>query len=533
MISKRKKSIILLALIIITFIILAGISIAILAGKNGILNKVSIAKEKHQESDVQDNIESTYVINSVNENNMKVTITLISNTEIETINTPDGNAIYANRNKIAIDFEAILGKNYTFKIKLKDDEELKECVLKADTNSKPIISENINDSYPKLTQYGVKLNKKIDIDYGDGTNNYYSLDGGKTWNVYNGTIIVNEKGTILAKTLIDNEITKVEIKNYTINLAKDALGIEAYTGGDSSYVQTGEYKYMDIESELIGKKLYAKVGSSRTKSYITFFNKDNTEIKTETIENTTDSHFGVEYFKEVKYTIPEGTTRIGYKGRENNEYWGYYWAVIADIGYDNSPDKDIENIYPIMKLSSSCQKGYQKVTFNYSGISIEKLYSFDGETWNKYDEPVSVDYGRVVYAKGIDKNENETRITTHKAEAPNDMLPEAAFDGRDDTYVETGEYKYISINSELIGKKLYAKVGSSRTKSYIIFLSKDNAEIKTETIENTTDNTFGLEYFKEVKYTIPEGTTKIGYKGSENESGYYWAALSEIGVRDE
>ena len=258
MISKRKKSIILLALIIITFIILAGISIAILAGKNGILNKVSIAKEKHQESDVQDNIESTYVINSVNENNMKVTITLISNTEIETINTPDGNAIYANRNKIAIDFEAILGKNYTFKIKLKDDEELKECVLKADTNSKPIISENINDSYPKLTQYGVKLNKKIDIDYGDGTNNYYSLDGGKTWNVYNGTIIVNEKGTILAKTLIDNEITKVEIKNYTINLAKDALGIEAYTGGDSSYVQTGEYKYMDIESELIGKKLYAK-----------------------------------------------------------------------------------------------------------------------------------------------------------------------------------------------------------------------------------------------------------------------------------
>ena len=164
MISKRKKSIILLALIIITFIILAGISIAILAGKNGILNKVSIAKEKHQESDVQDNIESTYVINSVNENNMKVTITLISNTEIETINTPDGNAIYANRNKIAIDFEAILGKNYTFKIKLKDDEELKECVLKADTNSKPIISENINDSYPKLTQYGVKLNKKIDGD---------------------------------------------------------------------------------------------------------------------------------------------------------------------------------------------------------------------------------------------------------------------------------------------------------------------------------------------------------------------------------
>ena len=118
-------------------------------------------------------------------------------------------------------------------------------------------------------------------------------------------------------------------------------------------------------------------------------------------------------------------------------------------------------------------------------------------------------------------------------EEPNDMLPEAAFDGRDDTYVETGEYKYISINSELIGKKLYAKVGSSRTKSYIIFLSKDNAEIKTETIENTTDNSFGLKYFKEIKYTIPEGTTKIGYKGRKNESGYYWAALSEIGVRDE
>ena len=33
-----------------------------------------------------------------------------------------------------------------------------------------------------------------------------------------------------------------------------------------------------------------------------------------------------------------------------------------------------------------------------------------------------------------------------------------------------------------------------------------------------TSEWVGLKYFKEIKYTIPEGTTKIGYKGRKNES---------------
>ncbi len=68
------------------------------------------------------------------------------------------------------------------------------------TLTKPII--NI-DAKPILYSSGVKVNTKIDIVYDktEGVQNYYSLDGGINWNLYNGIIQT------------DNDINEVKAKS--------------------------------------------------------------------------------------------------------------------------------------------------------------------------------------------------------------------------------------------------------------------------------------------------------------------------------
>ena len=269
------------------------------------------------------NIESTYVINSVNGNNMKVTITISSSTEIETINTPDGNVLPVNDNKTSTDFDVISGQNYTFKIKLKGVQELKEYILKADTNAKPEISENTTNNYPELTRYGVELNKRIDIDYGEGTNNYYSLDDGKTWNAYTGSIKVKNDGKVVAKTIIENEITKVESKNYTMNLASDALGANAYDGDESTceqynYVSSAQnkyQKYMLIDETVQGSKINIKCSFAwNIDAYVYFYNSAGTNIGTKQLYDYCDYSFELGYIKSFdgirEIEIPNGAVKM-------------------------------------------------------------------------------------------------------------------------------------------------------------------------------------------------------------------------------
>ncbi len=257
-----KKSIkyIILILLVITLIILlilTDITIKNVIEKSGLLSKALNEQEQEIQEQEQEehNIETIYVVNSTSGNDINVTIKIESNDEIEQVQTPNGNILNTNKNKLAIDYNVVSGTDYTFKIKRKSDNETEDYVLKANINAKPIINENKSSLYPILTPDGVELNKEVNIDYGEETNNYYSLNNGVTWNVYTETIKVKNSGKVLAKTIKDHEITKMEFKNITLNLASDALGPAAYDGNDRTLYCELLKPRINIAPDMIGKNV--------------------------------------------------------------------------------------------------------------------------------------------------------------------------------------------------------------------------------------------------------------------------------------
>ena len=181
---------------------------------------------------------TTYRLNSVNENIMNVTINIKNEIGIQKVIKPDNTEItpVASKEQIAIDYNVENGKEYKFKVKLVGSNEEKEYILKANSNAKPEIKQNDSNTYPLITEYGIEINKTINIDYGENTNNYYSLDNGNSWIKYTGNDInIKKEGYILAKSVIEGEITKEAEENITMQLADDAIGLGAYDNNDDEY----------------------------------------------------------------------------------------------------------------------------------------------------------------------------------------------------------------------------------------------------------------------------------------------------------
>ena len=620
---KKIKGITLIALVItiVVLLILAGVSIAMLTGKNGILNKASTAKEKYNENAAREkvqliisevimeqtqngkkatiddlyayilnndefqmkkeseksaiigtdgyafrinekleivetvsisllsNIESTYVINSVNGNNMKVTITISSNTEIETISTPDGNVIYANSNKMATDFDVISGQNYTFKIKLKGVQELKEYILKADTNAKPEVSENTTNNYPELTRYGVELNKRIDIDYGEGTNNYYSLDDGKTWNAYTGSIKVKNDGKVVAKTIIENEITKVESKNYTMNLANDALGANAYDGNESTceqynYVSGTQYKYqkyMLIDEAVQNSKINIKCSFAwNIPTYVYFYNTEGEKVGTKLLYDYNESSFELGYIQSFdgirEVEIPDGAVKmeINVSGLSLNAK-----SSIYEVSIVNQPKLNITENYAKMTVNGF-DNPYTEVSIDYYETSVQKKYRIGTEgEWKDYTEGknIRLELGETIQAKGIDKNGNETKISSTQAKLKDDAIGIKAYDGNESTceqynYVSGTQYKYqkyMLIDETMQNSKINIKCSFAwNIPTYVYFYNTEGEKVGTKLLYDYNESSFELGYIQSFdgirEVEIPDGAVKMEI----NVSGLSLNATSNI-----
>ena len=620
---KKIKGITLIALVItiVVLLILAGVSIAMLTGKNGILNKASTAKEKYNENAAREkvqliisevimeqtqngkkatiddlyayilnndefqmkkeseksaiigtdgyafrinekleivetvsisllsNIESTYIINSVNGNNMKVTITISSNTEIETINTPDGNVIYANSNKMATVFDVISGQNYTFKIKLKGVQELKEYILKADTNAKPEISENTTNNYPELTRYGVELNKRIDIDYGEGKNNYYSLDDGKTWNSYTGSIKVKNDGKVIAKTIMENEITKVESKDYTMNLASDALGANAYDGNESTceqynYVsgtQNKYQKYMLIEEAVQNSKINIKCSFVwNIPTYVYFYNTEGEKVGTKQLYAYCKSDFELGYMKSFngvrEVEVPNGAVKmeINVSGLSLDAK-----SSIYEVSIVNQPKLNITENYAKMTVNGF-ENPYTEVSIDYYETSVQKKYRIGTEgEWKDYTEGknIRLELGETIQAKGIDKNGNETKISSTQAKLKDDAIGINAYDGNEST---CEQYNYVSGTQNKYQKYMLIEEAVQNSKinikcsfvwnipTYVYFYNTEGEKVGTKQLYAYCKSDFELGYMKSFngvrEVEVPNGAVKMEI----NVSGLSLNATSNI-----
>ena len=118
-----------------------------------------------------------------------------------------------------------------------------------------------------------------------------------------------------------------------------------------------------------------------------------------------------------------------------------------------------------------------------------------------------------IYAKGIYENNTETATSEYNCDFKN-YIEEYGYDNDDNTYVTADETKYISVDSNLIGKEISFKItrGSAEFDQYIYFY--DDKEELVQEYKITQTGTY--------KYTIPKQTVKIGYKGSNQNYTSGW-----------
>ena len=121
-----------------------------------------------------------------------------------------------------------------------------------DIPKSPIITAEAG--YPILTEYGVKLQDVLSIQYDDRDDitNYISMDG-KTWNVYTGVEHI-KSGTVYAKSVKKESGLNVQSSKKVVQ-PTDALGLEAYDGNESTYHKLA-FKatvYLDVDESMQGK----------------------------------------------------------------------------------------------------------------------------------------------------------------------------------------------------------------------------------------------------------------------------------------
>lgn len=560
----KSKGITLIALIItiIILVILAGVTISTLTGENGLLNRIKIAKERHNQSEAEEKLklkimelqtniiqkedrqailedlynwtnleseyydseilsiedsdnsnnklinidsyifeidenfniigiknedvtlktETTYLINSKDGDTMQITVKIKNKSGIEKVITPEGREItpQVDKTQIGIDYKIISGNDYIFKVKVSGSEEIKSYELKADTNAKPEIQQNDSYAYPLITKYGIEISKNVEIDYGDNINNYYSIDNGETWNKYDESFAIVKECNIIAKSVIEGEITREDRKEIKFNLAGNLLGPEAYDGNEDTFFETGyaQTYYMNISKETWNNPL-AFIGEGYNGIWF--------------LDSSGKTLYFTDYFstKDNTFNIPENTTQI--KIYSN-------WSKIYRIGIKNEPTLNVTQRYPDLAIEVKQKtKSYNLASIEYFSTSVKKLYKIDDDEWKIYNgETIKLEVGKTIYAKGIDKFNNETQTSTYTSKINDNTVDFNAYDGNNDTFFQAKDTQtlYMDVGDGIWNKKL---VYNSDGYHQIWFLNS-NGEILYYPGDFSTPSHI---------FTIPENCTKI------------------------
>ncbi|MDD2447951.1 MAG: hypothetical protein PHY91_09815, partial [Tissierellia bacterium] len=309
--------------------------------------------------------------------------------------------------------------------------EKKIVSLDLDKPALPII--NSNSTYATLYEYGVNIDARTAITYASRTDidNYYSIDAGLTWLPYTGEFEM-ASGTVIAKSV--KKTTGLEsILSVSISMPADAIRPEAYDNNDTTFSGIG---WIRIDSSMVGKKAFMHIYYANADFYA--------EDKTTLIQRVRlDGNYN------TTVTIPENTrwmktsSTAGGGGR------------LYEIYPSNEPTFTAVNKYILLHIDESKieKQPYQMVSINYFETSVQRLYKVDGDTdWKSYnDQPIKLEVGKTIYAKGIDRNGYETRIITSHTAAISDAITNAALDGNDTTYSGVG---WMEIDSTLSNQKV-------------------------------------------------------------------------------
>lgn len=207
----------------------------------------------------------TYILSDETIGIDELTITLkatISEGNITKIIKPDGNY---EENINEVQYKVTQNGKYKFVVEASNGSK-KTKIVQISTLKPivPIIDES--GAYPSLTLNGVKKETgKIKIIYEENENleNYYSEDNGTTWKIYEGEFKLTS-GTIMAKSVVKENpdcYTQIQVS------IGGVVGAELYDGDETTGIKgnpenKNEYvRYMNINSDIIGKKIGLLVGS--------------------------------------------------------------------------------------------------------------------------------------------------------------------------------------------------------------------------------------------------------------------------------
>ena len=187
-------------------------------------------------------------------------------------------------------------------------------------------------------------------------------------------------------------------------------------------------------------------------------------------------------------------------------------GYIYEIGSANEPTLDIVNHYPIL-TTDRVEPACDTITINYHATSIQRLYKIDGDKWKDYQgEAIKVELGQTIYAKGIDKDGNETRIiTSHTVSSPSDAILQEAYDQNDTTshVISSRSIRYMDVDKSIWGQNARFLI-DAYTNSYsgqkILIEFLDSKGMILNSIESSA---FFSTPTLDTTVTIKENTVKI------------------------
>jgi len=359
--------------------------------------------------------------------------------------------------------------------------------LDLDMPNKPVIVSN--SGYPILTTYGVRLDDVTTVTYDSrkDIDNYYSVDGGTTWLPYTGTVNLSS-GTIIAKSVKKGSGLEASASK-TVSMPADAVPLAGYDGNDTTYYKKAT-SYIFVDPSLYNQNIKIKVGTHSNGGYLTiqYLNETGTSLLTRSYTTTATFY--------ITEKVPVGTVKIYFSLQTAN-------GSIYEIFPDNTPVIVATQTLP--KLTTyGVESEYSMATINYYATSVQRLYSFDNATWYDYaDLPIRVNIGQTLYAKGIDKNGNQSRsIASYTAAVRTDSVPPTGYDGNDATYYKIAN-SYILVDPSIQGQNIKIKVGTHSNSGNLTvrYLDSSGTALLTRTY-----NTYATFYITE---KVPVGTDKI------------------------
>ena len=557
---KGKNGITLIALIvtIIILIILAGISINLVLGDNGLIDKSKKTNFLTEYAQVQELIDfymveikaDNIILNKVDYSKLPLSrsvteeerevwknekIELINqieektNTQLENTNLYwiDLNKIGSNiKHKYIMDLNTKLIFDYEGHIYSNKIHHIPDSIGVADDNfeigsiQKPEIEEI--PQYPIMKMNGIKKLGEVNIRYqqGDNIENYYSIDNCQTWNEYTGTFYIDSSTTIFAKS-IDTKTGMENITSTEAIIQERALNRDAYDGDLTTADNSGKmgegYKYMLIDSSVIGSRIEATLQYRYAQLRLL------------------DENENVLYKSEIS-GVTSGTITVNFEILEGSKWLVLYCssehgdaAYLKEIKVMNEPIINvIEESYPILTKQIITSSPMVLNFTNIDAQNIEKtMYSKDNITWSQYgQEEIYLQKGERIYVKNILKVGGESQIVSIEHKSSPRAINENSYDGLLDTYDNSGKssegYKYMLIDSSAIGSTIEATL--QYRYAQLRLLNENNEVIYSSEIPGTSGA------IKTVSFEIIEGSKwLVLYCNSSNGDG---ALLQEIGLNN-